>query len=334
MSENVPNNKAADEIDLGNLLLMIKNGFISLGNMALYVYLFFKKNIFILLGLILLGFAISYGLSQIVSQKLKTEVIVRPNFESADYLEDVVSEIKTNLLTKDEDFLSMLGVSADQIKGFDIELEPISEIEVDESDEKMLNELRYLETLNNFRDKGFAMDILRSELAEKSVVDYTLTFEYTRAKDGSELAKKLMDYINTNEYFNGIKEVYIKNAKFRIENNSKMIAQIDDVIANYSESIRPNNALIANKTFYTEKEPLDVPSLIALKRRYSEDIEEKHLELEQQSAVISILNYGKMQQVRKSFVHDRVFQIPLALVLGFLLYCFIKFLNAKSKELT
>jgi len=98
MSEHSsPNSKATDEIDFGHLLLLIKKGFKSLGKAVLHIFLFFKKNMFILMGLILLGVGISFGLNQLISKKFKNEVIVRPNFESTDYLEDVVEEIKTNL---------------------------------------------------------------------------------------------------------------------------------------------------------------------------------------------------------------------------------------------
>lgn len=333
MSEHQsPSTKTSDEIDLGQLFQIIKNGFKSLGNVALHIFLFLKKNLLILLGLILLGVGINYGLNQVVSEKLKTEVIVRPNFESTDYLEDVVEELKINFITKNETFLKSLGIALEDSKGFEIDLEPILDEEL-ESDQKIMNQLRYLETLNNFKDQGFAMDILKSELAEKSVINYKLTLQYNDAQKGPEIADKIIEYINTNEYFNQIKEVYFNNAKSRIANNSNLIKQIDDVVANYSNSLRPNSGLLSNKLVYADKEPLNVESLLDLKARLLKDIEEKNVELKQQSSVISILNYGSTQPVSKTFFEGRLFKIPLVLVLGFLAYCFIKYLNKKSKEI-
>jgi len=290
----------SDEIDLGQLLKIIKKGSKSLGNIVLHIFLFLKKNLAILLGLILLGVGISYGLSQLISTKLKTEVIVRPNFESTDYLEDVVAEIETNIITKNDAFFKLLGVTAKDADGFEIALEAISD-EEGESEEKIKNQMRYLEALNNFKDQGFA---------------------------------KIIEYINTNEYFNEVKKVYSMNAKSRIDNNNKLINQIDDVVANYSSSLRPSSGLLSNKTVYSEKEPLNVQALLNLKTKLISDIEEKNLELNQQSNIVSILNYGKTQQVRKPFFDDRTFKIPFVLVMGFLSYCFIRYLNTKSKELS
>jgi len=215
---------------------------------------------------------------------------------------------------------------------FEIFLEPIIEEEV-ESDEKMMNQLRYLETLNNFKGEGFVMDILRAELTDKSVVNYKLSFIYTNQQKGPEIANKIISYINTNEYFNKVKAVYAANAKAKIENNTKLIQQIDDVVENYSNSLKINQTSFSNKEFFVDQEPLNVPSLLSLKNRFIEDIEEKQVELNQQSSIVSILNMGKTQALRKSFLNRRLVQVPLALLFGFFLYCFLKYLNTKSKEI-
>ena len=333
MSEHPPNKtNASDEIDLGQLLQLVRKGLNSLGNFILRIFLFFKKNLFILLGLILLGVGVSIGLNQLLSKKLKTEIIVRPNFESTDYLENVVEEIKTNLNSKNESFLKSLGVKLEDTKGFDLTIEAIAD-EEKESDEKVMNQMRYLEALNNFKGEDFVMEILRSELAEKSIVNYRLSFQYVDADKGPMIVEKIVEYINTNEFFNEIRETYAKNAMARIENNSALIKQIDDVVANYSNSLRPNNSRLSDNIFYADKEPLNVSALLDLKSSLLHDIEEKNLELKQQSNIISILNQGQMQDVRKPFFENRMFQIPLVLILGFLFYQFILYLNRKSKEI-
>ena len=98
------NDQPSDEIDLGQLFQLIKKGFHNLGNFVLRVFIYLRRNTLKLIGLVVLGIAISFGLSQIVSKKLKTDVIVRPNFESKNYLYDVVSEISSNLRTSNVDF--------------------------------------------------------------------------------------------------------------------------------------------------------------------------------------------------------------------------------------
>ena len=124
MSEHLPSskNQAADEIDLGQLLRLIKKGFHNLGNVFLRIFLFFKKYGFIMAGLAILGVAISFGLNQIISEKLKTEVIVRPNFDSKDYLYDVVAELTANIKAKNANFFTSIGIEMEDLEGFEIEI--------------------------------------------------------------------------------------------------------------------------------------------------------------------------------------------------------------------
>ncbi len=65
-------------------------GFNSLFRRFLRIFLYFKKNFLVLLSLIIVGALIAFGLNQFVSEKLQTEVIVKPNFESKAYLYDAV----------------------------------------------------------------------------------------------------------------------------------------------------------------------------------------------------------------------------------------------------
>ncbi len=70
MADNQPNNpqNSSDEIDLGQLFRMIGNGFNNLFKAFLRLFLYLKKNVIILLSLIIVGGAIGYGLNQIVSK--------------------------------------------------------------------------------------------------------------------------------------------------------------------------------------------------------------------------------------------------------------------------
>jgi len=71
MADNVtPNNSnASDEIDLGQLLQLIKKGFHNLGNFFLRIFIYLRKNTFKLAALVIIGLAISFGLNQIISNK-------------------------------------------------------------------------------------------------------------------------------------------------------------------------------------------------------------------------------------------------------------------------
>ncbi|NNL03584.1 MAG: hypothetical protein HKP39_15020, partial [Eudoraea sp.] len=181
-----------DEIDLGQLFNMIGRGFKNLFNWFLRAFLYFKKNFFILLALVIVGGLIAFGLNQIIVKKLKTEVIVKPNLESKDYLYDVVNEIQAKIKSGDTVFFNEIGFKDAILKGYDIEIE---EILVNNTSE---DNLEYLELLEKFQDNGLVSDIIRSELLNKSSLEHRITFTYKDAENGPKFTKKVMEYINSN----------------------------------------------------------------------------------------------------------------------------------------
>lgn len=327
------NNQPSDEIDLGQLLQLIKNGFRGIGNFLLRVFLYLKRNSLKLIGLVALGIGISYGLSQIVSKTLKTDVIVRPNFESKNYLYDVVDEIEANIKAKDQVFLSQMDISQDDLKGFKIAVEEIED-EEEQTEDGLLNQMKYLDVLKNFKDESFVIDILRAEVSEKSIINHKITFLYKDPVKGPIVAEKLMKYINTNEYFNNIRVVHNQNTKARIIENEKLVAQIDLLVGNYSKSLVASKAKSGSEVVYMEKESaLDVHLVLDLKNKLLKEIEAKKLDIAQQTGVLSIINFGKTQQVKKSFFNGTYFLIPAILVGVFLFLGFFKYLERKSKEI-
>ena len=84
MNENqIPDKQnSSDEIDLGQLFQLIGNGFNAIFNWFLRVFLYLKRNLLLLIVLVVIGLAIGYGLNQIISEKYKSEVIVKPQLES------------------------------------------------------------------------------------------------------------------------------------------------------------------------------------------------------------------------------------------------------------
>ncbi len=324
---------ASDEIDLGQLLELINKGIKSFGNFFLRIFIYLRRNALKLLGLILLGVGISFGLNQIISKKLKTDVIVRPNFESKNYLYDVVEELASNIKSRNQVFFQEFDIATEDLEGFTIEAAAIEEEDV-KTEEVVLNEMKYLEVLENFKDESFVIDILRSELSEKSVVNHKITFTYKDPTKGPAIVKKLMNYINTNEYFDELKTVYADNAKSRIEKNTLLIDQIDELVDNYSKALLTEKQKSGTGVVYMEKEnTLNVPSLLTLKDKLLKEIEDKRLEVAQQTGVLSILNFGKTQEVTKSFFNQTYFLIPTILVVGFVLLSFFKYLERKAKEI-
>ncbi len=323
----------SDEIDLGQLFRMIGNGIKKLGNVFLRIFIYLKRNALILVGLVLLGVAANFVMNQFVPKKLKTEVIVRPNFESKNYLYDVVDEIASNIKAGNEVFFSNIGIQVADLEGFDIEIEAIEDAE-EKNGDALIEEMKYLEVLQNFKDESFVIDILKSELFQKSIVEHKIIFSYKDSKKGSVAVEKMLEYINGNPYFDDLRKVHAENAKSRIEKNMGLINQIDKLIANYTSSILTQKDKSGGSAVYLEKEnTLNVTGLLTLKNDLIKEIEEKKLEITDQANVLSIINLGKTQEFKKSFFNKRIVALPAFLILAFFLFSFVRYLNEKAKEI-
>ncbi|CAZ95786.1 hypothetical protein Q4603_11075 [Zobellia galactanivorans] len=333
MTDNKPNSTtSSDEIDLGQLLKMIANGFNRVGIAFLRVFLYLKRNALILIGLIVLGVVISFVLSMLGNEKLKSETIVRPNFDSTDYVYDAIAEIQSNIYSQDTAFFQKMGISVQDLKGFRIDIQPISDLE--EAKEKEEQELRYLELLESFKEESFVVDIVRSELTKKSILAHRVTFTYIDADKGTEAARKILDYINGNAYYDKVIKTFKENAQMRIDKNTGLIAQIDQLLENYSKTLLREGSEKANGSVYMENESaLNIASLLTLKNDFLKEIEEKKAELTNQGEILSIINMGNPQVFKKPFFNDKFFLVPMALVVLFFVISFIRFLNRRAKEL-
>ena len=326
---NSPN--SSEEIDLGQLLKMMRRGLDTMFTSFLKLFLYLKKNFIILAILVITGIILVLVLNQFVPKKLKTEVIVKPNFESKNYLYDVVQEIDANIRERDTLFFKNLGIDIKDLNGFSVTIEPIEE----KSDKaKLENDLKFLELLQKFQGDGLVLDVFRAEILKKSTFNHRITFFYKDANKGDIIVKKFVEYINTNNYFNDLKKVYTENAISKIKSNEALILQIDELITNYTKNLGESAGRTSEGTLVLDNEKsLDVPGLLNLKNGLIKEIERKKLELVEQQDVINIINLGKSQQVTTTFFNKRIVAIPTYLVLAFFLVSFIGYLNKKSNEL-
>lgn len=329
MADQPTKQNTSDEIDLGQLFQMIGRGFNKLGTFFLRVFLYLKKNILILIGLAVLGVLIGYGLKMISTEKMQLDVIVRPNLESKDYLYDVVAEIESNLKSQNETLFKELGVSEEEIKGFEISIEPVNK-DAEKAAEK---ELEYLEILQKFQDTELISDVLREELLKNTELNHRITFRY-KNPEGKAIAEKLIEYINSNSYFKDLLAVHTENAIARIKQNEVLIAQIDTIIQGYSNNLgRSGNAHETGTLVLQNEEKLNVGGLLGLKSNLIKDIEDRRTELKQMTNPVNIINFGKPHQRSKAFFGKKIILIPIILLSLFFLFSFLRYLNRKAAEL-
>ncbi|WP_321826088.1 hypothetical protein [Maribacter dokdonensis] len=318
----------SDEIDLGQLFQLIGRGFNAVFRWFLRVFLYLKKNLLILIGLVIIGLAIGYGLNQIISKKYKTEVIVKPQIESKNYLYDVVSEIQSNIKSKDTLFFKSIGVDSIDFDGLNVEISRVAEVGNSESD------LKYLELLQSFENTDAIADIVRAELQNKSSFNHRITFYYKDSIFGKVFAEKVLSYINTNTYFNGLLEVFRSNANKRIDENQKLLTQVDQIITNYTLGlVSKGNTSSNEKIVLDNQEQVNIADIFEYKTKLIRDIETKKLELEEQTLPISIINLGQPQVEQKSFFGKSIVLIPVIFVAVFFILSALIYINKKATSL-
>jgi len=319
-----------DEIDLGQLFQIIGNGFKNLFKAFLRLFLYLKKNMVKLGILLVVGLAIGYGLNKIVTKKLKTEVIVKPNLESRDYLYSVVGEIQTNLRAKDSSFFKEIGVGIEDVMGFTIAIEPM---EQSATGDNIDDDIKYLEMLEKFRGDDLITDVVRTEILNRSKLSHRITFYYKDASIGKSTSEKLLNYINSNEFFNELVTINRNNAEERIKQDNNLVLQIDDLVKQYSDRMTRDGNYGEGKIVLDNEDQLDITGLLNLKNNLIRDIERKKLELQGEKEAIRVINFGKTQEVQKSFLGKNIVLIPSLLLLLFFFIDFLKYLNRKSKEM-
>jgi len=319
-----------DEIDLGQFFKMIEKGFNSLFNGFLHIFMYLKRNLLIFIVLAVAGVILGFGLSQIVSKKFRTEVIVKPNLESKSYLYDIVNEIRANIKVNDTSFFSRIGIKVSSLKGYDITIDQPQALDKNNTDDN----LDYLEILEKFQENALVTDIIRTEILSKSPLDHRITFSYKDSKNGHQFAKKVMQYINSNKYYIELVKIKQQNALERIRQDESLLAQMDELITRYSNKMAAKERQFEDQKIILDNEKqLDIARLFELKNNLIRDIERKKIELVEQKEAISIIYFGEPQGVYKSFFGNILVLTPLILLAIFLLIDLIKYLNKKAEEI-
>lgn len=332
MEEQKPRNPRpeSDEIDVSQVFRLIGNALNSVFRAFLRVFLYLKRRAILLTGLLILGLAIGYGLSKVVTKKQEIEVIVKPNLESKNYLYDVVGEIQANIEAEDLAFFKKLGIETEKLRTYMVDVAPVKQEAEDQEED-----IAYLELLQKFENTGIITDVLRAEILNRSSLNHRITFTYKDKEYGEEFARKAMEYINGNKYFQELVATSQENSRIRIEENKLLIDQIDLIITNYSKKMGSESPGIAGdgRIVLESEEAVDLTGLLELKNALIRDIEGRKLSLLEQKDPVSIINFGNPHQVQKALFAKKVILIPTIFICLFLLFDFVRYLNRRAMSL-
>ncbi|NQZ43245.1 MAG: hypothetical protein HRT65_02970 [Flavobacteriaceae bacterium] len=325
-----PKQTASDEIELGQLFQLMGSGFNKFFKGVLRLFLYLKRNALILIGLCVFGALLGLGLKQITNEKMLTEIIVRPNLDSREYLYDVIKEIQANIKSQNQSFFESMDIDIKEYEGVEIEVKSLGN-----KKSKLEDELKYLELLKGLDFSTSVSDIVRNEILSRNSLNHKISISYLTNIDGQMFAEKIMAYINSNPYFTDLIGLYRSNAEKRIEQNLEVIEQLDVLIDQYSKNLAEKDERSADsgRIILDNDDQVDIRRLFDLKNSLIADIENKKVEIRKQTEAIRIINFGRPHEVIKPFFGKTIVLIPLVLIGAFFVFSMIKYLNRKSAEL-
>ena len=311
-------NSQDQEIDLGQIGTAIKNFFNGIVNSIFDFIFFVKKKIVIIGSLFVIGVVAAFVLDPKIYNH---EISVIPNFGSNEYLYKKIEQVDTKLREKDILFFNELGIkSYEDILSIEIEAYPgVYDFIKTNSEEKTNFELLKLMAEDGNIDK-----ILKDEMTSKNYYHHKITIETKGMFKKEELITPLLNYLNTNSYFENLQKISYNNLKEKIIFNDSLSKQIDKLIILMSSNSGSGTISISEKN--------SIPELIEKKDKLIKENQQSFLAeniydkiIKEESIIINIREY-------KTLLLNNKILFPLILILlYFVIYSFSIFYK---KQLT
>ncbi len=271
--DQTPKNVSDDqEIDLGQISRKIGRKF---QNLIFSCIQFFIKNAIVIILLIIVGAGLGYSLDK-SGKTYDHQIIVKPNFQSTDYLYGKINLINAKIKEKDTVFLKSMGLEYPG-KIFKIKIEPVIDPYLFVRYEEKNFELLKLIAADSDMTKT-----LKDNVTSKNYTYHLISFTTKEKITNENTINPLLEDFSNSDYFKILQKQTIENLIAKIQANDQTLAQIDAILNSFSNTTNTN---IKNDKliYYNENSQLDD----ILKTKYE-------LVSEQGNRKIEMLNYDKI----------------------------------------
>ncbi|MBL0014698.1 MAG: hypothetical protein IPP30_13665 [Flavobacterium sp.] len=249
MSTNDHKNVDDQEIDLASVSKAVSGMFQSIGRSIFRMIQFVLKHIVVLIALVIVG--VGFGSYLDTTRKTyNTCIIIRPNFESTDYIYAKIDLLFSRINDNDTLFLKSIGIKSPK-KLRSIKIYPIVDIYkfISESDSKDSD--RNFQLFKLLAADGDMEKIILNRTTSKNYTFHQIHFVTSSKASRDEILEPLLNYLESNENFKNTKQIFIENTNLKIEANKNMIAQIDGLLSTFtnesSESAKNNKSVYINQ---------------------------------------------------------------------------------------
>lgn len=234
MSTNVPHNQENQEIDLFQVFKSVGRFFEKINTGIFRCIQFFVKKAIVIIVLVILGIGLGFYLDK-TQKKFDHQIIVTPNFKSADYLYSKINLINSKIIEGDTAFLkNSVGLKHPEIlKG--IKIKPITDVY-----KFIENKNENFELIKLMAEAGDINKILEDNLTSKNYTNHEIIVKTDELASDESTIQPILNFLNESDYFKKIQIEEFKNIQIKLSQNDTIISQIDAVLNGFSSSVNRN----------------------------------------------------------------------------------------------
>ncbi|MXV38579.1 hypothetical protein GO491_07815 [Flavobacteriaceae bacterium Ap0902] len=296
------------EVDLKKAYGSVKDG--SLNTLSLIIKLI-KRNLLILLLLIVSGFVIGYFLEMRIGS-YKSTLMVVPNFNTTDYLYEKVELLNSKVLQRDKEFLESNGIQYnEEIKL--ITIKPLTDVY------NFIGKNDNYQVFQTLTANANADDVLNDLNTAKYYPRHLVEIKSDIPLEDSYI-QSIIAFLNTSEYYEKMRVLIHSNVAHKVQVNNEVVDQIDEILKQYKESGAKASSI------YIE----DGSELNDLVNNKLDLIHENHklsTTLYDLEYIITPVNYFLNMNASSRFGGKLRFLIPIFLVTLFIIFKLVRYLD-------
>ena len=310
-------NSQDQEIDLGQVFSKIGGFFTKLIERFFDFIFFLKKKILVIIVLFITGVVLAF----LIDFKVyKHEVSVIPNFGSNEYLYKKIEQINAKLKENDSIFFKQLGIKRyDKIKEIEIDAYPAIYSFVNNKDQE--NNFDFIKLM---AEDGNIEKIMKDEITSKNYYHHKIAIQTNGVFNKEEFITPILNYLNSNPFFETQKQVYQKNLKEKISLNDSLINQIYNLILLLSTNSSSGSISISEKNSIPELIEKKDKLIIEKQKLLNYEIINNQI-IKEESSILNIREYKPL------LLNNKVL-FPLILILIYLLSYFLLATYKKQSE--
>lgn len=309
MSTNMQNTDLEKEIDFGQISKKVENIYSSFWNKINSMILFAKRNFVWVCLLFVLGVALGFFYDR-SNRSYDHEIVVIPNFGTADYLYSKIAILEAKIKVSDTMFLHNLGIkNASKLRK--IEVEPINDIYT------FINvRAQNFEFVKLMAEDGDVTKIIEDPVTSKNYSFHKISIKTSGDNSKEGLIDPILKFLNSSDYYAEIQKSVIASINLRIKADETTINLIDSLLSDFSTNA---NRTMKNDKMIYYNENTQLNEVLKTKNDLIYEVSQKKIELINSQKIVKESQVAINIKDAQSIFTKGKFLFPILLVALFVL---------------